>query len=90
MRLKNLDYGGGASGCDYDWRLEPIREQYRLKGGKMEEIATCKSCGSQTWVIYFDRIECSECKKSYSWPICCTDVEATKAQDIIRLVNDNH
>ena len=54
----------------------------------MEEVATC-SCGSQQWLIYWDRMECHFCHNEYSWPTDCTPEEATKAQDIINLVNDN-
>ena len=62
-----------------------------LRGESMEEAAFCKGCNTWSgWQIYRDRIECMKCKKSHFWPIDCLDNEATKAQDIIFLVNDNH
>ena len=56
----------------------------------METVCTCISCKSQTWIIYQDRMECSKCGKTHKWPLNCTDAEATKAQDLINLTNDNY
>ena len=56
----------------------------------MEELAVCMSCVDSRWRIYRDRIECVGCDKAYKWPLDCKPEEATKAQDIINLVNDNY
>jgi len=50
----------------------------------MEEICTCKGCGSQnSWVIFRDRLECSECNRKVMFS------EDVKAMSLIRLTNDN-
>ena len=55
----------------------------------MEEVTRCV-CDNIHWIIFKDRIECSKCGKEYKWPLDCKVEEATKAQDIINLVNDNY
>ena len=55
----------------------------------MEEVTTCKSCGGQSWHIYRDRIECTQCGKTYSFGT--DDYElGLKARDVMSLVNDRH
>ena len=56
----------------------------------MEEVCTCIICKNQAWIIYRDRMECLKCKKTYKWPLGCTDGEATKAQGLLNLTNDNY
>jgi hypothetical protein len=55
----------------------------------MEEVATCKNCSNQAWIIYADRIRCAKCGKDHKWALAVTDYEATKAKDLVRLANDN-
>jgi len=57
----------------------------------MEESAFCKGCNTWAgWFIFKDRIQCTNCGKTYTWTIDCTNNEVTRAQDIIHLVNDNY
>lgn len=56
----------------------------------MEEVATCKICGGQHWIIYRDRIEC-RCGKTYMFESPDAEWELqTRARDIIHIVNDNY
>lgn len=72
---------GSLEGKDLEYKGEEI----------MEEGAFCKGCNTWSgWFINRGGIVCLKCGTTYTWPLDCTDGEATKAQDIIDLVNKNH
>lgn len=49
----------------------------------MEEVCTCKGCGSQSWLISKERMYCTKCKKTYKF------FEDTLAVSLVNLTNDN-
>jgi len=54
--------------------------------------AFCKGCNKWAgWFIFEDRIQCTNCGKTFTWSInSILDEEMIKAQDIVYLVNDNY
>jgi len=45
------------------YQREVLGEKTNERRKPMEEVATCKICGGQSWIIYKDRLECRKCKK---------------------------
>ena len=50
----------------------------------METVATCKSCGCQSWIITEGKIICRGCNKEYNF------FNDTLARSLINMINDNY
>lgn len=56
----------------------------------METTAKCIICGGIKWIIFKDRCRCCDCNREHKWDVDAPPEQATKAQDIVYLVNDNY
>ena len=55
----------------------------------MEEVATCRRCKSQTFVIYKNRIECAKCKWQFWFERSGID-KVSETESIVKSINTEH